>query len=96
MQNYTYRSGIAVSDVTVAALPPETLAVWLRIGSAVDAIAVADTVPQGAVAGVELHVRSHASDPLAEALGLVKCLTTECGTARSWLQPAEVCARSAV
>lgn len=89
------RNSFVTNEVEQVDLPPDTLAAWLRIGHS-ERIAVSSTVPLGAVAGVVRHLRSHASDRLAEAMGLTKCLADECETARSWLPPVKVCAKSAV
>jgi hypothetical protein len=74
------------TNVEQIPLPDATLAVWLRIGSA-DRIAVSPCVPAGALAGVLRHLQSHATDALAEAIGLVSCVESECTTAVSWLHP---------
>lgn len=94
MRQHT-RHSFGASHVELTALPPGTLAVWLRIGR-LEAFAVNDIVPPGAVAGIAQHLRSHASDRLAEAMGLTKCLADECSTARSWLPPVVAVVRSAV
>ncbi len=89
------RNSFVAGDVEQAELPADMLAVWLRIGPS-ERMAVASAVPLGAVAGVVRHLRSHASVELAEALGVVACVSSECSTARSWLPPVEVCVLSAV
>lgn len=84
MSGTSVRPFPAGMDVSLGALPAGILAVWVHLGG-LDGVTVAECVQSGAVAAVVRHLRTHASDAVAQVLGLVVCDAADCPTALDWL-----------